>query len=315
MERYQWFAFGEDMLGSRSDKNRFQPEDIPSSKPPPESTSAKFLRVGILVALAVLLIGGPIYYYIDQQGISLLTKTDNSIHIEKGKEVIAVHQLVADGNLVRALEVIQTLYKLHPDDAEYVSTGAWVYFKMENYRQAMKLSETAVKLDPGRARDHAILGASRLFFKQYKPALETSLKAIQLDPDQSLAYLTVGEIYLKENDAERALPALKHAGRLDSDNARVWTRLSSAFIKLEKWDKALLSAERALELAKDTPGVHFNLAMIYYKKQQGLKSVEHMQKAEDLYQQIGQLEWAGKARQNKELIIRHFKLRPEDITP
>ncbi|MDH5458191.1 MAG: hypothetical protein OEY26_05735, partial [Nitrospinota bacterium] len=59
----------------------------------------------------------------------------------------------------------------------------------------------------------------------------------------------------------------------------------------------------------------FNLAMIYFKKEQGPKAVLNMQKAEDLYGRAGQLEWAGKARQNKELIIRHFKLRPEDIIP
>ena len=75
-------------------------------------------------------------------------------------------------------------------------------------------------------------------------------------------------------------------------------------IKLEQWDKALLSAERALELSPETPGVHFNLAMIYFKKEQGPKAVLNMQKAEDLYGRAGQLEWAGKARQNKELIIK-----------
>lgn len=296
-------------------KDIYQPEDIPSSKPPPEPSRNKFLKAGAFLILAVLLIGGPAYYYVSQRGISWFADDKDSIQVEKGKEIIAVQQLVKEGKLARALDVIQTLYTLHPDNVEYVSTGAWVHFKMEKYRRALELSEKAVKLDPGRARDHAILGASRLFFKQYKPALETSLKAIQLDPDQSLAYLTIGEIYLKENDTERALPALKQAGRLDSDNARVWTRLSSAFIKLEQWDKAQLSAERALELAPDTPGVHFNLAMIYYKKQQGPQAVEHMQRAEDLYGQAGQLEWAGKARQNKDLIIRQFKLRPEDIIP
>ena len=296
-------------------KDIYQPEDIPSSKPPPEPSRNKFLKAGAFVILAVLLIGGPVYYYASQRGISWLGDDEDSIQVEKGKEIIAVQQLVKEDKLARALDVIQTLYTLHPDNVEYASTGAWVHFKMENYRRALELSARAVKLDPGRARDHAILGASRLFFKQYKPALETSLKAIQLDPDQSLAYLTMGEIYLKENDPKRALPALKQAGRLDPDNARVWTRLSSAFIKLEQWDKAQLSAERALELTPDAPGVHFNLSMIYYKKQQGPKSVEHMQRAEDLYGQAGQLEWAGKARQNKELIIRQFKLRPEDIIP
>lgn len=296
-------------------KDVYQPDDIPSSKPPPEPSRKKFLRVGVLVILAGLLIGGPAYYYVSQRGISWFEGDEDSIQVEKGKEIVAVHQLVKEGQLVRALDVIQTLNKLNPNTAEYVSTSAWVYFKMENHRRALKQSEEAVKLDPGRARDHAILGASRLFFKQYKPALEASLKALQLDPDHALAYLTIGEIYLKENDIERALPALKQAGRLEPDNPRVWTRLSSAFIKLQQWDKAQLSAERALELKSDAPGVHFNLAMIYYKKQQGPKAVEHMQRAEDLYNQTEQLEWAGKARQNKELIIRKFKLRPEDIIP
>ena len=296
-------------------KDTYQPDDIPSSRPPPEPFRNKIFKAVGLIILVILLIGVPVYYYSSQHGISWFKSNQDSIQIEKGKEIVAVHQLVKEGKLVRALDVIQTLNKLHPDTAEYVSTSAWVYFKMENYRRALKLSEEAVQLDPGKARDHAILGASRLFFKQYKPALESSLKALQLDPDHSLAYLTIGEIYLKEDDTDRALPALKQAGRLEPDNARVWTRLSSAFIKLEQWDKAQLSAERALELEPDAPGVHFNLAMIYYKKQQGSKAVEHMQRAEDLYGQAGQLEWAGKARQNKELIIRKFQLRPEDIIP
>lgn len=301
--------------GIENYKEVYQPDDIPSSKPPPEPSRNKFLKISALVVLAGLLIGGPIYYYVSQRGIGWLKGDEDSIQIEKGKEIVAVQQLVKEGKLMRALDVIQTLNTLHPNTVEYVSTSAWVYFKMENYRRALKQSEAAVKLDPGSARDHAILGASRLFFKQYKPALESSLKALQLDPDQALAYLTIGEIYLKENDIKRALPALKQAGRLEPDNPRVWTRLSSAFIKLEQWDKAKLSAERALELKSDAPGVHFNLAMIYYKKQQGPKAVEHMQRAEDLYNQTEQLEWAGKARQNKELIIRKFKLRPEDIIP
>ena len=109
-------------------------------------------------------------------------------------------------------------------------------------------------------------------------------------------------------DYKDEIAKLEAALSLDPDNADVWTRLSSAFIKFEQWDKAQLSAERALELEPDSPGVHFNLAMIYYKKQQGPKAVEHMQRAQDLYRQSGQLEWAGKARQNKELIIRKFKL-------
>ena len=304
------------MLRSPSDyKERFQPDDIPSSKPPPEPLRAKLLRAGAFTLLTLLLIGGPIYYFTKRNAVGLSAESGDSIQIEKGKELAAVHLLVEEGKLVRALDVIQPLYKLYPDNVEYVSAGAWVHFKMENYRRAMELSRAAIELDASRARDHAVLGASRLFFKQYQPALKDSLKALELAPDHALAYMTIGEVYLKEGDAQRALTALKQAGRLDPDNARVWTRLSSAFIELEQWDNGELSAQRALELSPDAPGIHFNLAMIYYKKQQGHKAVEHIQKAEDLYQKSGQLEWAGKARQNKDFIIQQFKLRPEDIIP
>ncbi len=296
-------------------KDIYQPDDIPSSKPPPEPIQGKFIKAGALAVLALLLVGIPSYYYVSQRGFHWFAEDEDAIQVESGKELVAVHQLVKEGKLVRALDVIQTLHKLHPENAEYISTSAWVYFKMENYRRALKFSEDAVRKNSSSARDYAILGACRLFFKQYQSAFEASLKAIQLDPDFSLAYLTVGEVYLKTDNPERALPPLKQAGRLDPNNSRIWTRLSSAFIKLEQWDKAQLSAERAQELKPDAPGVHFNLAMIYYKKEQGPKAVEHMQRAQDLYQQAGQLEWAGKSRQNKELIIRKFKLRPEDIIP
>ena len=291
----------------------YQPEDIPSSKPPPEPQRIKILKAGAFVMLAVLLIGVPIYYYASQRGILVFMDEDEAIQVAKGKELVAVRQLVKEGKLVRALEVIRTLYKLHPRNVEYVSTGAWVHFKMEQYRRALELSEQAVQIDPGRASDHALMGACRLFFKQYPGALENSLKALELDPEQPLAYLTLGEVFLKQGDTERALPALKKAGRLDPDNPRVWTRLSSAFIRLEQWHRAELAAQRALKLKPDAAGGHFNLAMIYYKAEQKYKAVAHMQRAEDLYQRAEQHEWAGKARQNKELIIRKFKLRPEDI--
>lgn len=303
------------MLHGRGDnlKERFQPEDIPSSNPPPEPTHKKVLRATALIFVAVLLIGGPIYYYMDQRGISLFGSNTVEVEIEAGQEIVTVLKLMQEGKSLRALEVIRMLYTLHPENAEYVSTGAWINFKNERYKDAMELARAAIQLDPLRARDHAVLGACRLNFKQYKPALEDSLQALKLDPEFPLAYLTIGEIYLKENDLERALPALKKAGRLDAQNPLVWLRLSSAFIKLKQWDKAEQAVQTSLKLKPDAPGSHFNLAIVYTKTEKGPLAVEHMQKAQDLYDQSGQYEWAGQARRNKELIIKKFKLRPDDI--
>jgi len=294
-------------------KERFQPDEIPSSKPPPEPFGRQALRMVPFILVALFLIGIPSYYYMDRQGIRLFGGDTESIQKEDSRKLATVSQLMAEGKTTRALEIVQTLYTLHPDHADFVSEGAWINFKIDRYKQALKLSQKAIRLDPGRARDHAVLGACQLFFKDFKPALVHSLKALELDPDQALAYLTIGEIYLKEDDLERALPALKKAGRLEPGNPRVWLRLSSAFIKLEQWGRAEEAATNSLKLREDSPGVHFNLGMVYYQTGKGLQAVEHMQRAEDLYHEMGQQEWTSQARKSKELILKKFKLRPEDI--
>ncbi len=78
-------------------KDIYQPEDIPSSKPLPEPPRNKFIKVASFVILTVLLIGAPIYYYVSQRGIGWFGNSEGSIQVEKGKEIIAVHQLMKEG--------------------------------------------------------------------------------------------------------------------------------------------------------------------------------------------------------------------------
>jgi len=84
----------------------YKPDDIPSSKPPPEHSHKKFFRAAALVLLAILLIGGPVYYYVSQRGVAWFSSDEDAIQVEQGKEIVAVRQLVKEGKLVRALDVI-----------------------------------------------------------------------------------------------------------------------------------------------------------------------------------------------------------------
>ena len=78
-------------------------------------------------------------------------------------------------------------------------------------------------------------------------------------------------------------------------------------------ENAMLSAQTALEIEPNSPGGHFNLGRVYFEKGDALNSVQHMQRAEDLYTVRKERNWTAQARQNKEFMIKFFKLRPEDI--
>ena len=123
----------------------------------------------------------------------------------------------------------------------------------------------------------------------------------------------MGNLYLKGGQVDRSLNLLKQAGRLDPQNAEIWTLLSSAYLKQNDFENAMLSAQAALEIEPDSPGGHFNLGRVYFEKGDAFNSVQHMQRAEDLYTVREEKNWTAQARQNKEFMIKFFKLRPEDI--
>jgi len=195
----------------------------------------------------------------------------------------------------------------------YLALGAEINYQMGRYQEALNLAQALVKLDPEQAEGHALVGACAIHFKNFAEARAASQRALELNSYLALPYITLGNLYLKGEQVDRALTFLKQAGRLDPRNSQAWTLLSSAYLKQNELENAMLSAQTAIELEPNSPGGHFNLGRVYFQKGDAFNSVQHMQQAEDLYTARDDRIWTAQARQNKEFMIKYFKLRPEDI--
>jgi len=225
-----------------------------------------------------------------------------------------VQELVAAGKLGDALDLLRPMIQADPKNVPLISEGARLNLKAGRYDEASRLADKVLQLDPEHAFSLAVVGAVQFQAARFEDALKTSLRAIRLNPKLGLPYLTVGEIYLRQRKTDDAVTVLKQAARLIPDDAEVWTKLGSAYIKKQEFNKAQMACEAALQADPNYPGAHFNLAQVYFRKEDANNAMKHIQMAEDLYGAQENVNWVARARQNKMMYIKHFKLRPEGGT-
>ena len=145
--------------------------------------------------------------------------------------------------------------------------------------------------------------------------MKKSLEAISLDKNESMPYLTLGKIYLRKREYQEALPVLKKAARLDGKNPVTWAQMSSVYINTDQYDKALLAGKAALEADPNYAAAYFNLAVAYFKKEDAPRAIANIEKAEALYRERADEHWVALCRQNKQMFLKHFKIRAEDLHP
>ncbi|MFQ5481489.1 MAG: tetratricopeptide repeat protein [Nitrospinaceae bacterium] len=273
--------------------------------------SGKLRRLKWIVAgagLVVMLAAGGAFYFQSMDADS------TPVEDVKGPLPPDVQAMVDAGNYGEALDKIGPMVGAHPEDVDLVTEAARLNFLAKRYKPAREMAQQALDLDPGRAINHAIIGATDFQRSQFEAALNASVKAIQLNPRLSLPYLTLGEIQLRRGKKQEALTALKEAARFGPENARTWSILSAAYIKLKDFDRALVAAKAAVEVDPDYPGAHFNLAQIYFRFKDPTQALDHIQKAEILYRAEDNTRWVSRSRQHRDLILKHFKMRPQDVT-
>lgn len=225
----------------------------------------------------------------------------------------AIVDLVEEGEYTEALNRAVPLYKSNPDNADILAVGALINYKLERYKRALDLAHAALKIDPNRAAEHALVGACYLVGAEMLPALEHSKKALQLNSKLSQPYLTIGEVYLRQNEVKKAILVLKRGARYKPSDIKAWNLLSSAYLKQEKFEEALVAGQAALELKPNSPKAHFNIARAYYKLENADQAIHHIQKAEDLYTAMEDKTWMSQTRHAKRIMVDHFEMRPQDI--
>ncbi|MBI3892097.1 MAG: tetratricopeptide repeat protein, partial [Candidatus Wallbacteria bacterium] len=99
-----------------------------------------------------------------------------------------------DVRLEEALQLVEEALERQPDNAAFLDTKGWVFFKMKKYDKAVEFLQKAVELSPETSELHLHLGKVYLATRDFDRAVKSFESALNYDPDNTkiardLAYL------------------------------------------------------------------------------------------------------------------------------
>jgi adenylate cyclase len=151
----------------------------------------------------------------------------------------------------------------------------WDRFTPEDNREARRLYEKAIELDPDYARAYASLAwtylvehAERWVSPDDQPlerALEFARKGVRVNPASHSNHLALGQVCLSKGLHEEALEALETAIALNPNDADGYVFLAQALNRAGRPDEAIGLVERAQRLNPAAPHWYsWNLGIAYY---------------------------------------------------
>jgi tetratricopeptide (TPR) repeat protein len=164
----------------------------------------------------------------------------------------------------------------------------WYYangeIKNENWNEAIKIDEKALKWDPYLGEIYYDIGKILEIKELYGVAMEYFEKAekyIDL-PDLPQDFVL---IYLKNGQLNKAAIKLKQAisyQRTDQDMLPLYCDLGSIYLQLKRHDLAEIALKKALQINPDYANAHFRLGGVYLEEKRPLEAQEEFQKVIEL---------------------------------
>jgi tetratricopeptide (TPR) repeat protein len=180
------------------------------------------------------------------------------------------HFLIKRGEYQRAIENLNRAIALDPDDGGTYGTRALAYAWLNDYEQAKRDYDMAVKLgdrpiQPARAKN-VLLGVPKIVPSSDDPEEAWHLFAgvFGLQPRTAESFRGRADIRVKVGDVSGAIGDYAKAIALEPDSPVNYTSRGNAYVRLKDWTNALPDMTRAIELSPTNAASFQNRAVVYY---------------------------------------------------
>ena len=161
---------------------------------------------------------------------------------------------------------MQSAEKLAPDVVGIRVNIGLVYFRQNDFRDAILPFESVVRDDPASGQARYLLGLCYYFDERYGDAV-SALQLLWPSESRKLDYLyLIATAAARSNHAELQQKALKRMLEVGNDSAELHFFIGKAYLQHADTERAVAELETAAKMAPKLPFVHYFLGVAYRKR-------------------------------------------------
>ncbi|HXZ13640.1 MAG TPA: DUF3857 domain-containing protein [Candidatus Sulfotelmatobacter sp.] len=164
-------------------------------------------------------------------------------------------------------------------EAETLYNDAQAEIKRQNWGNAERSLESAVRLDPEYASAWNSLGRARMALGKYSDAEAAFRNLLALAPENAFAYTGVAWSLALQRKYSEGAEFLEQRVAAAPEDPDAHMRLGVFYIELHHPDKAVAELEKATSYFSKSAFAYFNLGRAYLENQQGDKAVQAFDEA------------------------------------
>jgi tetratricopeptide (TPR) repeat protein len=139
------------------------------------------------------------------------------------------------------------------------------YFDAEQYEQAAKAYEQAIKINPiDDSIDYYNLGITYDYLDRSEDAIKAYKKAIEIDPDDADIHHCLGLVYEQLHRFDEAISSILKAVQLEPSDSQMWQDLGDAYASSGRYEEAIRVYQAASQTDPEWAWPHFSLAWTYH---------------------------------------------------
>lgn len=206
-----------------------------------------------------------------EQVLALIEAKEQKQNLEPASSVLVAaggggllgqgRSLLLEGQYERALIYLRGISQDSANFRQALLLSGICYSKLGLNRDAVRVYDQAVRLDPASAEVLLSLGLSYTAVSQYKKATEAYSRAMQIAPGRADVRLCLGMAWSQAGEHALAVEAYAGAIRIDGACADAYYGMGLAQYKLGNFEAAVAAYRRVLELQPEDAATRFGLGL------------------------------------------------------
>lgn len=138
--------------------------------------------------------------------------------------------------------------------------------ELKNFKQAVKLAEEALRLNPGDIEIYSLLGACYEETARDRDALKIYSKALKICPRAEGIYLSLIKLYMKLKMYPMAVKAIIKIGKISREkDAGLYLLLGFCYAGLRQYKNAVAAFRKAEKINPNTADISFHITKCYLR--------------------------------------------------